>query len=314
MEHNIQLATTQAITTSYAGEFAGKYISAALLTAKSLINGAVEIRPNVKFKEVISKLDLTSIIKDRSCDFSDTGTVTLLEKILEPKEMSVQLEICKKNYRNTWEAINMGFSANDNLAPDFTQFLITQILANVANATETSIWSGDADNAGEFGGFETIVTDGLATQPAAMEIAGTTLSASNIVAQLALGYTQITPAMYAQDDLQFLVPTSAIKFFIQAQAALGYGNLYYDGAAPPNFLGKPLIECPGMSANTYFVTRKSNMFFGTGLMDDSNSLQVIDRSITEGDDNVRFIMNYTAGTQIGNPEQLITYGLANGSN
>jgi len=47
------MATTTSITTTYAGESAGKYISAALLSGNTIANGGLTIRPNVKFKEVV---------------------------------------------------------------------------------------------------------------------------------------------------------------------------------------------------------------------------------------------------------------------
>ena len=43
------------ITTTYAGEFAGDYIAAALLSGKTLSEEAITIKPNVKYKEVIKK-------------------------------------------------------------------------------------------------------------------------------------------------------------------------------------------------------------------------------------------------------------------
>ena len=44
------MATSTSITTTYAGESAGKYISAALLAGNTIANGGLTIRPNVKFK------------------------------------------------------------------------------------------------------------------------------------------------------------------------------------------------------------------------------------------------------------------------
>ncbi len=306
------MATTQVITTTYAGEFAGKYIAAALLNADSLINGAIEVRQNIKFKEVISKLDLTNIIKDRSCDFADTGTVTLGEVVLTPKELSVNLELCKGNYRNTWEAINMGMSANDNLAPDFANFLIQQVLAGVADATETAIWQGTA-TAGSFQGFENLFT-AQADQPTGQEIAGTALSASNIVAEIEKIVDPIPDAVYGKEDLQILFGVEASKFYIQAMAALGYRDLFHDQKAPLNFQGINMVICPGMSTDVMFAVRKSDFLFGTGLLNDLNSVRIIDRSATEGDDNVRVVIDYTAGVAVGNPSQVVTYGITNASN
>jgi hypothetical protein len=49
------MATTTNVTTTYSGEFAGKYISAALLSGSTIANGGIEVKPNVKYKEVIQK-------------------------------------------------------------------------------------------------------------------------------------------------------------------------------------------------------------------------------------------------------------------
>ena len=57
--HKINLAdadnTLNSLTTTYAGEFAGKYISAALLSGKTLAEGSITIKPNIAYKEVIKK-------------------------------------------------------------------------------------------------------------------------------------------------------------------------------------------------------------------------------------------------------------------
>jgi hypothetical protein len=50
------MATTTSITTNYAGQFASKYISAALLSADTLDKGLIEILPNVNFKTTLQKV------------------------------------------------------------------------------------------------------------------------------------------------------------------------------------------------------------------------------------------------------------------
>jgi len=134
------MATTTSITTTYAGEFAGKYIAAALLSGKTIEDGAIEVKPNVKYKEVIKKVATDSnVIKDATCDFADTATVTLTERILQPEEFQVNLEFCKKDFRSDWEAIEMGYSAFDNLPPSFSDFIIAHVAGLVAEKTEQNI-------------------------------------------------------------------------------------------------------------------------------------------------------------------------------
>ena len=50
------MATTTSITTTYAGEFAGQYIAAALLEGNTIAKGGLTVKPNVKFKEVLESI------------------------------------------------------------------------------------------------------------------------------------------------------------------------------------------------------------------------------------------------------------------
>ena len=106
------MATTTSITTTYAGEFAGKYISAALLSGKTLAEGNITTVPNVKYKQVMKKVATDDIVKDATCDFTVTSTLTLTERILTPEEFQVNLELCKKTLEVTgkqlkWDSLHL---------------------------------------------------------------------------------------------------------------------------------------------------------------------------------------------------------------
>ncbi len=81
----IQKFTEPTITSTYAGEFAGQYIAAALLSAKTLDNKYITILPNVKYKQVIQKIAVANIVNDASCDFTTSGSVALTEQVITPK-------------------------------------------------------------------------------------------------------------------------------------------------------------------------------------------------------------------------------------
>ena len=150
------MATTTSITTTYAGQFANQYISAALLSGKTLNDGAISIKPNIKYKEVIKKVATSGLIANAGCDFADTGSVTLTERILQPEEFQVNVELCKKDFRSDWEAVQMGISTFDQLPPNFADFLIAHVAGKVAEKTEQNIWGGVDATAGEFDGFTTL--------------------------------------------------------------------------------------------------------------------------------------------------------------
>jgi hypothetical protein len=297
------MATTTSITTTYAGEFAGQSIAAALLSGKTLSEGGVTVKPNIKFKEVIKKLALDSILKDASCDFDPTSNVTLTERILQPEEFQVNLQLCKKDFRQDWDAISMGFSQYDNLPPSFSDFLIGQVSAKVAEKVEQNIWNGSTSTNGEFDGFKTL----LLADSDVVDVSGTTLSASNIVAELGKVVDAIPSSVYSKEDVQIYLPTSAAKFYIQAQAALGYRELYNVGKTELNFQGINLFVAPGLAADTLVAAEASNLFFGTGLLNDWQTVKLIDMADIDGSQNVRVVLRGSAGVQHGIGSDIVLY-------
>lgn len=281
---------------SYSGEFAGKYLGAALLSAKTLDEGAITILPNIKYKAAMKVGAFTDLVRSADCDFdSTTSGLTLTEKVLTPTELQVNLQICKKELHSDWEAAQMGFSAFDELPPLFSDYVIARVAAEVAKATEVSIWSGTAGE-GSFNGFATeLAGDGTVVDVAA----GGAIDKDNVIAKLSAVVDAIPSGVYGSEDLTIYISQNIAKAYISAQAALGYRELYNVGQTEMNFQGIKLFTANGLGANTAIASQASNLFFGTGLLDDRNEVKVIDMADLDGSQNVRVVMRYTAGIQYG---------------
>jgi hypothetical protein len=211
----INLSTTTSITTSYAGEFAGKYIAAALLSAPTLEKGGITIMPNVKFKQVIKKVSTNDIIKNATCDYDPTSTITLTEKILQPESFQVNLTLCKSDFRSDWDAIQMGYSAFDVLPKSFADFLIAHAAEKVAAGMETSIWQGVNATAGQFAGIMTQVSTD-ASLPAAQEVAGISVTAANVVVELGKIIDALPSQLYGKEDLKLYVSNNIYRAYVRA--------------------------------------------------------------------------------------------------
>jgi len=316
------MATTTSITTTYAGEFAGKYISAALLSGNTIANGGLTVRPNVKFKEVVKRMELDGIVKDGTCDFADTSTLTLTERILQPEEFQVNLELCKKDFRSDWEAIQMGYSAFDNLPKTFQDYLIMHVAAKVAQKTENTIWKGVNATAGEFDGFEVLLAADAAL-PAAQEVAGIPVTAANVVAELGKIVDAVPSSLYGRDDFYIYVSQNIFRAYKRSLGGFQSGGQGANGfMAQGNnqdinviwFDGVKLFMANGLSDDTAIATTKDNLWFGTGLMSDHNEVKILDMADLDGSQNVRVIMRFTAGIQYGVVEDIVTYGITNGAN
>lgn len=316
------MATTTSITTTYAGEFAGKYIAAALLSAPTLDKGGITIVPNVKFKQVIKRVATDGIVKDATCDFDATSTITLNEKILQPEEFQVNLQLCKKDFVSDWEAISMGYSAFEVMPKNFTDFLLAHAAEKVAAAMETSIWTGVNATAGQFAGIMTQLTTDAAL-PSAQEVAGTTVTAANVVAELGKIVDACPAAIYGKEDLNLYVSNNIYRAYVRAlggYAAAGVGANGYDNKGTNNVLGDLFFDgvrvfmANGLAANTALLTQKSNLYFATGLLNDMNEVRVIDMAENDGSQNVRVVMRFTADAKYGFASDVVTYGITNSAN
>ena len=306
---------------TYAGEAAAGYIAAALLSANTLDKKLVTIMPNVKYKSVIQKLEVSGIVQDASCDFTTSGSVAISEQVLTPKELQVNLLLCKQEFVDSWEALQLGFSAFDEIPKNFNDFLISYVGGKVAEVTETSIWQGVNATNGQFGGFQTAFSSSiaaggatavLAAKSGSIVISGSVTSA-NVLDKLNSVVNTIPDTVYGKPDVLLYVATDVAKAYQQALAggaigANGWNNQMNVGEKPFNFNGIEIVWCPGMTSSKIVAAQKSNLFFGTGLLSDYNEVKVLDMANIDGSQNYRIVMRYTGGTQFGIGQDIVYYG------
>ena len=306
------MATTTTIGTTYAGEFAGDYISAALLSGVTIDNGGITVKPNVKFKEVIKKVATDGIVKDGTCDFADTSTITLSERIIEPKTFQVNLELCKKDFRSDWDAIQMGYSAFDTLPASFADFLISHAQEKVAQKIEQNIWAGADGNEGEFDGIVALAT----ADATVVDVVGTAITAANVVAELGKVVDAIPAALYGAEDLNLYVAQNVYRAYVRSLggfAAAGVGGNGVNGQGTNQALGDVMFDgvnvfvANGLANNYIVAAEKSNLYFGTGLLNDTNEVKVLDMADLDGSQNVRVILRFTATVQYGIGSDIVLY-------
>jgi hypothetical protein len=308
------MATTTSISTTYAGESSGKYIAPALLSANTIEKGGITVMPNVKFRETVKKLAVDSILRDGDCDFNATSTISLVERTIEPKSLQVNLQLCKESFRSDWSAIEMGYSAFDELPKSFADFLIGHVSEKVALKNEQNIWVGDKSNSGEFDGLTTLLAVD-ADLPSANEVTGTTITASNVVAELGKIVDAIPSSLYGREDLNIYVSQAVYKAYVRAMNALGYVDRYNNQEVGDMvFDGIKLFVAHGLRDSTAICTTVDNIFFGCGLENDKNIVKVLDMADVDGSENVRIIMRMTGAVQYYNVEEIVTYGIVNSAN
>ena len=290
-------------TSNFAGKAAGFYISAALKEAKSL--EYLTMIENIKYKSNIQRMAGSGVVADATCDFTDAGTLALTEKVLEPKNLQINLDLCKKTLLDSWEALQMRAGAGAPPPASFDDYVISYMGEIIAQATEESIWQGTAV-AGKFNGFVGAVTglllpgvDGTVVQSSA----SAAYTAANIIANLQTLTADMAAnisAVLRKEDLHIYMSPKTYALYISAVSTLGYVNAYnMNGDYEPVFEGYKIAVCPGMIDNQLVAAEKSNLFYGTDLLSDATRITLMDMSALDGSDNMRLVARYSGGVQTG---------------
>jgi len=292
-------------TSNFAGKAAGFYISAALKQANSL--DYLTLIENIKFKSNVQKMAGSGLVLDATCDFTDAGTLALTERVLEPRNLQINLDLCKSTLLDSWEALQMRAGAGAPPPASFDDYVISYMGEIIAQQTEESIWNG-AGATGDFQGFMNtngylMPTGANADATVTQDAASGAYTAANIIANLQ-GLTESMAtnisAVLRKEDLHIYMSPKTYALYISAVSTLGYVNAYnMNGDYVPVFEGYKIAVCNGMLDNQLVAAEKSNLFFGTDLLSDATRITLMDMAALDGSDNMRLVARYSAGVQSG---------------
>jgi len=291
------------VTSNYAGKAAGFYISAALKEATSLDH--LTVLQNIKFKENLQKVAGSSLVRNADCNFTNHGTLALTESILEPKNLQINMETCKDTLLSSWEADTMRAGAMNNNSPKFEDYVISYFTQHIADAVESSVWSGAAATNGQFEGFLTAATGAFAVNGNTVPTtnvggAGVAYTASNIIENLQTIAAAIPSTVYGREDLRIYMNWKTYRLYVSAISALGYVNMYsMNNDYEATFEGIKLSVVYGMPDDQLVAAQTSNLFFGTDLVSDTTQVKMLDMSPLDGSENLRFVAKYSGGVQVG---------------
>ena len=267
------------------------------------------------------------IVKARTCDFTPNGTIALTERFLQPIPLEVNLQQCKNNFLSqAYEILQMGDSANKTIPQQLADFVIASIGLEVGRSMEIKIWQGNSTTNGtnDFDGFVTKLTAD-ANLPDAQEIAGTTVTASNVMAQLDLIYGAIPVAIRESGEARIYVSNNIFNAYKRALTAVGAAGLAGAGVGSQstlqdfgrdeiNFIDATITRANGMPANTMIGTHQENLSFGTDLESDLNDVQLLDMRENDGSNNFRYVSNFSGDVNYANVSDIATYGITNAAN
>ena len=301
---------------TYAGEFAGDYVAAALLSAPTLEKGLITVLPNIHYKRVMKKISTTgSVLVNATCDFDHNMDVDVAERVLTLKELQSNVQLCKKDYHQDFIATQAGYSAYESLPTNFKDFMIAHVAGMTAAKIETNIWEGAVGSSGQFDGLVTLALADATVVDVASHAA---VTAANVIDKLGSIVDAIPNTLYGSESLKIYVSRNIAKAYVRALGgfiAAGVGANGTDNKGTQwfsngslSFDGIPVVVANGMADDTAMAAESTNLFFGCGLLSDINQeVKFIDMSEIDGSQNCRIVMRMSAGVQYAIGSDVVLY-------
>ena len=175
------MATTVTVNSNYSGKVAGAIIGASFKEGDTLSKNVLTIAPNVNYKFNLRKIAYTDGTVDYSCGHVPAGAIVLSEKVIEPKKVKNDFDVCKEDFRQTWSEDSMGASASNPNAPaDIMEAIQLEMLSSQAELIDAQIWGGLNATNGQIG-------DGFIVQ---FEADGAVVKANNGITALGAATTE----------------------------------------------------------------------------------------------------------------------------
>jgi hypothetical protein len=235
----------------------------------------------------------SGLIQAASCDFVDGASITFVDRVLAPVSFSVMEEACISSLEQMWQASLMQAGMNNSeVVPTLADFIANHVAKKASAQIDTQIFVGTGTT--QVNGFYTRAKADSGTT----KVTSSTITAANVISAITAVYDALSDGAKSNNDVKIFISNKAYGFYSQALGALGiYSGLR---STDPASIGTKLyfddrvevVPVVGLGQNQGFASAASNLFLGTDLESDSNSVSVIDMRTTTADRKYRIRMDY----------------------
>lgn len=261
--------------TTYAGEAASQFIIKSITGAVTVNGGHVYVKDGIKKKFTIPRwdADYEDFIQDRAATPTSKGSFTVDAKTLEPADYMIYTEFNPRDFEDHWFATQLPDALIDAALPVTVESVVTQgVMARHDKWFNKMLWNGDTSTAGIYKYFDGFIKNALGDSTVSDVAGATTLSASNIVAELEKGYVLIPEALKYDPSMKIFMGYAAYDFYQTAVINQTYKGNDFTTLGPSTYKGLPIVKIPDFPANVYMIA-KGNSSMGSNLWVGINSIE-----------------------------------------
>jgi len=278
----------------------------------------------IKSAETVNIMETDSIFQaGGTCGFLSSGTTSFSQRTLTVGKVKINESLCPKTLEAYYLQLQLPTGSRYENLP-FEEVYSNEKAGKIAQQLEVSVWQGDttlADaNLKRFDGLLKII-DASGSAIAADSTNNTeAITSSNVIAKFDSLYENIPSQLLNKTDFVIFCGLDVFRLYT---VALKNQNLFhYDGVAAAADMeiimpgtNIKVIGVNGLNAandnsnntglNRIVALRTSNMYYGTDLMNEEDRFEIF---FAKEADEIRFVAEFKAGTQVAFPAEIVQYG------
>lgn len=268
--------------TTYAGEAAANFIVKAITSNETVMGGHVYVKDGIKKQFTIPRwdADYEDFIQDRAATPVSKGTMNVDGHVLTPQDYMIYTEFNPRDYEAHWYATQLNPTLIDRTLPVSVESVVVQeVLKRHDRYLNKALWNGDKTTSGIYKYFNGFIANAKAANSGSdatiLVSSPTTLTVSNIQAEMLKGYQAIPAALRYNPDMKFFVSYATFDLFVQSQINQTYKGVDITSEGVPTFKGREVVKINDFPDNTYFIakgnaTMGSNLWVGMNSISDEN--------------------------------------------
>jgi len=242
------------------------------------------VQPGIKSAASINLLSSNLVAQSGGCGFSDEGETILTQNTLNVCPLKVNESICIDTLEQYYTQVMLAPGSYDTDF-GFEQIYTEEKVSQISSLIDNLIWKGNEAGSGQLALCNGFITLAQTTYSGSVVNGNvnsvTAITPANIIDIVDNAIEVIPTNIIAQDDLYLYCGYDFARTYF---TALRNANLYnypsVETGANDFMITIPsanvkLVAVKGLtSTNKFFISAKSNLYFGTDLLDDYENLQI----------------------------------------
>jgi len=282
------------------------FYSKAYLSEESLADN-YRLLPGVKDKTKLATVLFSQPLQASNCSF------TAPDDDLSAVEISVcalssMAQICQFDLEQSFLALQMAKGSNgDFTVASFMDFYWNEMAKAIGQDLELIRWQGDTESANATLALCDGYIKGLLADATVVDVNNTTVTASNVLAELAKIFAAApSDIIRKKADLRLYVSTNVANAY-ELAAASGNTMTYVTTPLQLTYLGVKVVVCEGMPNDTAVLTLKDNLIYAFDAEGDSKALKAVNLADTVAEPYIRTRANMKVGFVHVNGAEIVLY-------